>query len=118
VGTAGVSISNPTTSTCHSIFLYPPTSRRRFGLFRRLVGLLVVPVLAGGFLVGSAGAAGAVCPPGVSDGKRAPTPVMPGAGSAGGIVPEPADPSALADADPFAPGSRVTVLETYGGWAR
>jgi hypothetical protein len=44
---------------------------------------------------------------------------MPGVGPAGGIVPEPADPRALADADPFAAGSKVTVLETYGvNWAR
>jgi hypothetical protein len=44
---------------------------------------------------------------------------MPGVGPVGGIVPEPADPRALAGADPFAPGSGVTVLETYGvNWAR
>jgi hypothetical protein len=86
--------------------------------WRRLAGALVAVVVAGFVVVGSGGGAGAVCPPGVSDGRRAPTPVMPGAGPAGGIVPEPADPRALADADPFAAGSRVTVLETYGGWAR
>jgi hypothetical protein len=87
-------------------------------LTRPSVALLLVLVVGGFVVVGSGGAAGAVCPPGVWDGKRAPVPVMPGAGPAGGVVPEPADPRALAGADPFAPGSGVSVLETYGvSWA-
>jgi hypothetical protein len=82
----------------------------------RGVRLAVVLVIFAGSLFFPAFPAAAVCLPGVSSGKDAPTPVMPDAGLTGGILPAPEHP---VDADPFAKDPQVSIAQVYGlGWAR
>ncbi len=76
---------------------------------------LTIIIVCSGGLFFSADTATAICPPGVTDGKSAPTPVMPNTGLTGSILPKP---SRITDADPFNPANKVSILQTYGlNWA-